>query len=302
MQPTSAAILAWFLATSLVGMDLASQQALVADFATKTYRCTATWNDAGLATLVLSHHDVDKKGQDGKPGIGDADILKLSGLASLSELTLIKQPITESGYAVLATLPQLTVFWQEYVPEGTKADFIAPLAACTGLKVLAIKHNFALANQVSPMASLPAYPALEKLVLDMSSATPEAVDFILRCPSIRHLELHRTVCGDADLERIIAGLPHLAELWLKPKAAKIGITHRSLRLLQAASELRILKLHQGNILPLPFADGLEYLVPMTALKELNLGGTGLRCDHPELALLRSARPDLVISGCTEAKP
>lgn len=287
---------------SLLALETPAQRALIEDFAAKTYRCQATWDEAGsLATLVLSHHGIDRKDQAEKPGIADDDILKLAGIASLRELTLVKQPITERGYAVVATLPQLTTFWQEYVPDGIAPDFTAPLRSCTGLKVLAIKHNFALNGKITPMADLPDQPDLERLVLDMSSATPEAIDFIVRCPKLRELQLHRTRIDGAGLARIVAALPHLETIWLKPEQNQAKLTCSDLRELRAASRLTTVALHQWGKRPLRFDDGLDHLAAMPGLVEVNFGGSGRSADDPDVAALAQARPDLRLTGLSERK-
>ena len=296
------ATLLMVIAGSLLALDAASQRALIEDFAAKTYRCQATWDDAGsLATLVLSHHGIDRKDQAEKPGISDDDVLRLSGIASLRELTLIKQPITERGYAVAASLPQLTTFWQEYVPDGTAPDFTAPLRSCTGLKVLAIKHNFALNGKVTPMADLPDMPDLERLVLDMSSATPEAVEFIVRCPNLRELQLHRTRIDRAGLARIVAALPLLETIWLKPEQSQAKLTCSDLRELRAAPRITTVALHQWGKRPLRFDDGLDHLAAIPGLVEVNFGGSQRSADDPDVAALAAARPDLRLTGLVEGK-
>ncbi|NJO56501.1 MAG: hypothetical protein HC834_09415, partial [Rhodospirillales bacterium] len=83
------------------------------------------------------------------------------------------------------------------------------------LKTLEIKHNFrlkqTLVDKLKPM------PELRRLVLDNESAGPSSVNFIISCPKIEELELHRTRIVEYDMCKILQNLKNLKILWIRPE-------------------------------------------------------------------------------------
>jgi hypothetical protein len=270
-------------------------------------------DDAGnVIALALSNHGVHKKAANAAPapGVRDGDLKKLLELPKLQMLFLEHQPLTNAGYQVLAQLPELTDLRLHYINSKLfreRAGYAYPLADAEAalvvnslrrpLTVLELKHCFAV-KDVSIDRFAP-QPELIKLELDTTFAGPEAVEFILSARKVRNLQLHRTTMSDADLVRVLQGLPDLEILELRPVGPKTRtkepITAKTLRGLARHRHLRAIFL--GIRWPgTAYENGLQHLATLPTLEVVDLHNAepAVPRDHAAVKRLHRTRPDLTI--------
>jgi hypothetical protein len=298
----------------LGGLTLAAedpaQKAIVDAFAAKCVMSKAVYDEAGnVRKLALSCHAAfhKDKSQPVPGGVNDAEFAAVLKLPRLEAIFLEKQPLSDRGYALLANLKELRDVRIHY-PMGVKskpaempptpatADFALFLNDLPPQRILQLKHSFSVPGD--GIGKLKLQPDLEHLEIDTICAGPAAVPFIVAAPKIRNLQVHRATWTDADLQKVLAGLPELEVLELKPnRMPNDPITGRSLRGLQNCSKLRLIQL-VGNWKELPFEGGLDAVVPLKALRQINIAPSdlkGLSIESPEIQKLHKARPDLLIN-------
>lgn len=150
------------------------------------------------------------------------------------------------------------------------------------------------------MEELKPQPGLRKLEIDTGWATSEAVEFIVKSPRIENLQLHRTAMTDQDLRTILAALPELRILEIRPHGQNRNkgtrITGASLQGLAHARKLECLamSLEWGEM---PYEGGLETLVGLEHLRQIDISPgdiKGFSIDDPAIRRLHEARPDIRI--------
>lgn len=272
-------------------------------------------NDQGeVVSLALSNLQSHRKAKDKavieNPGITDADLAELLQLTALRSLFLEKQALSAEGYAQLTKLPHLEdlrihypgdrfIFGHhDYPPiQPDFAVFVDRLS--DGLRHLELKHGFDVKGDGgSVLAALNPRPNLEKLELDTSFATSEALPFILSSPELVDLQLHRTSMTDSDMQQIFAALPKLRILELRPLAIKEDpISPNTLRGLKDHGSLERIYMNMNWGGPMTWEGGLEYLATIPSLKLISLGGykPRLTADDPAIVRFHQARPDVSIN-------
>lgn len=248
--------------------------------------------------LALSNHLGTARGKGGNPaatGLGSMHVPLLAGLTSLEALALEKQPLADADYAGLALLTRLEDVRLQYLDGKAGATRRAPLFINhlpRPLRVLEIKHCFSIDGGC--MGELKPQPALEKLELDTGFATPDAVPFICAARALRNLQLHRTSIGDEELARVVAALPQLETLLLRPqpRAGSPALTLGCLR--EVARLPRLQHLILGLTWDMLQPDGLRPLASCANLRQLDLALPGVGIDHPAVRDLHGLRPTLLI--------
>jgi len=287
--------------------DPTGQQKLAKALGAKVHRFQMRCDDSGdVAALVFINHPMYRRKRGEKRGIDDADMARLPSFPRLRMIHIERQPVSDAGVAVLRQFPDLehadfhymnSAFKDAGHPGRITPDFILAVNGCRKLRVLEVKHNFALRG--TSVHKLEGFPELRRLILDNDAAGPRALDLIARCPKITDLQLHRTTLTDAQFARLVGLVPDLEVLWLKPAYhLKPGerINHRSLRHLKALGKLRILSLQHRAMPPLPFDDGLGHLVAISSLERLELTPDVMKAVDPAaLTRFRAARPNLVVT-------
>ncbi len=269
-----------------------------------------TDDDGNVIKIGFSHHGgrFDREGKEDLPGITDEAVQKLAAFPKLEAVFFEHQKISNEGYMFLKNLPNLIdvrmhgVSHKQWTGEDGDAVATADHALVVNefqkpLKILQLKHNFGVPGS-GVMAQLEPQPELEFLELDTNFAQSDAVEFIKAAPKLRNLQLHRTTINDAELQEILAALPELEVLEVRPTGSVDSgepITGKSLRGLQGHENLR--QLHTSvNWGEIPFEDGLEHLVGIESLEyvELKSNNPKLTPESPQVRKLHEARPDLII--------
>jgi|GEM_PF-2336102 len=292
----------------------ADQLALFEQLAAKTYRADHAKDADGNITFVcFNQHDAFKKDNPGAPGLTDADLALLARFPGLQGLTLQRQPVTDAGLAVLASLPDLRVAslpdlkTNKAAPVKPTSLALKHLDGARHLQVLDLTHSFDMQKDPSVLQDLQGFPDLRVLVVDVGHADDfaEFFPFVQKSPRLERLKLHRTNFTEAQFAQILATLPNLKVLEIKPSGNTPGQnwSHTSLKLIAQHPNIDILRLIQKDALPLPWAGGLEHLVAAKNLKTFSFPNAGYeikgiedRMVTPEdLAKLQAARPDLKIN-------
>jgi hypothetical protein len=277
--------------------------------------------DAGgnVTHLAFSNHTAfwDKaKGEPPQPL--DAAVFRrhILSLPRLQAIAIEHQRFNDDDYALLGQLKELRDVRLHYL-WGTKRDGQAtkdaPLflnALPLPLTVLELKHNFAIEGGC--MEKLKPQPELEKLELDTGYCTNDAVPFIKQSPKIRNLQLHRTTITDDQFQEMLAALPNLEMLEVRPNGPKDNpITGRSLRGLKQNPKLMMVTMSL-QWKELPFEGGLDVFVDHPGIQFINIAPGDIKdfsLDHPAIQQLHQARPDILIrsggksiGGKPDAKP
>jgi hypothetical protein len=280
----------------------AAQRALVLAMARQVSMCAVRYDpDGQVALLWLSNHQIfdPKDGQD-RPGVDRALIARLDELPALRALLVHHQPLADQDFAVLARLPQLQGFSVEYhgnhqPPSGEASGaFMLHLKDLRALRTLHLKHLFKL--NTTEVDQLGPYPDLVCAELDNASAGPEAQCFLLGCPQLRDLELHRSHLSNQAIADLVDGgaLRELRRLALKPDG---GFDAGCLEHVARLPALERLEFHHWKI-PLPWEGGLEHLVDCASLRVIDLKNA-LPATDPAAGSLAQIRPEIELRGLAQ---
>ncbi len=234
------------------------------------------------------------------------DFSFLSGLKSLTSITLPPDKSTDATVATLTNLPGLTYFAVRDCPGFTDAALrdidrfpaLVVLAlngtpitdsGLASLKRLSALQNLTLQNTKitdAGLAHLKSLPKLSSVSLSQPGVTDEGVATISQISTLRNLHLTLPDATGKCLQHV-AKLPLLSSLSL----AIINMTEADLAALHGAKRLTALTL--GCI---PISDvGLEHLVRLQGLRNLSLNHPS-RVTVEQAKKLQAALPKCSISG------
>jgi hypothetical protein len=287
-------------------------------------RCVGSkilYDPAGnVVKLALSRHTGlrDQDPSSFPPGIDDERFADILNLTKLQAVFIEKMPLSDDGYALLGQLKQLRDVRIHYPAWALTQEnpsrhyrltdrFGTCLNHLPGLRVLQLKHIFRLDGD--GLAGIHPQPELEHLEIDTICAKPSAVPFISAARKLRNLQIHRCQWTDAHLQTVLAALPDLEVLELKPmKVPRDPITARSLAGLARCPKLKLLQL-TGDMGDLSFSSGLDVAAQLPALRQVNLLFPKITPDSDVVKQLHAARPDLLIrvagrsiGGAADQKP
>ncbi|MCP5541034.1 MAG: hypothetical protein H7A52_12905 [Akkermansiaceae bacterium] len=282
----------------------ASEQRRIADaFASRSVGSKVITDAEGNVTkLALSRHGAPD-GTLMPPGVGDAEFGDILRLPKLEAVFIEKMPLSDASYALLGQLGALKDVRIHYPTQSKPLPNSAPFTATDrfaqflnhlpGLRVLQLKHIFGMKGD--GMAGLAPQPELEHLEIDTVCAKASAVPFVVAAKKLRNLQVHRCEWTDADLQKVLAALPELEVLELKPNPMpEDPIAARSLRGLVNCPKLRLLQL-TGRWANLDYEGGLDMLASLSSLEQVNLVGfDDLTIQSESVQRLHLARPDLLI--------
>jgi hypothetical protein len=288
----------------------AEQRAVAERFCAKAVMSKVVYDDAGnVIKLAVSNHAAfwPHKDKPVPPGIDNELFREVLKLTKLQAIFLEKQPLSDESYALLKQLKALQDVRLHYpagvrakpaeaAPVPATADFALCINDLPGLKVLQLKHIFSVPGD--GIAKLKPQSELEHAELDTICSGPSAVPFLKAATKLRNLQVHRTSMSDAQLQEVLAALPNLEVLELRPNnQPKEGfITGRSLRGLKHCPKLRVLHISL-QWKELPWDGGLDVLATLPHLQQVVLAPSDLKelsVDSPQIRKLHEARPDLLI--------
>lgn len=297
------------------------QQRIAESFAGQCVGSRIIYDDFGnVVKLAISRHtgrndtDVSKL----PPGVSDAEFPDILLLPKLEAVFIEKMPLSDDSYALLGKLRHLTdvrihypVWARTQTPQGQHIRITDRFGQCVnqlpGLKVLQFKHIFRLDGD--GIRGLRPQPELEHLEIDTICAKSTAIPFIGAAARLRNLQVHRSRWTDAELQTVLASLPELEVLELKPdRVPTDSIGGHSLRGLQKCPKLRLLQL-TGQMAGMDDRSSLDALTTLPALQQLNLILKDITINSPAVQRLVQARPDLLVrindrtyGGQPEQKP
>lgn len=307
----SACLVLWMgilAAADLLPSPPAEQQGIFAELAAKTYLAKQAVDAEGnLVWVGFNHMEIYAKENPGAPGLGDDDLASIRHFHRLRGITLQGQPLSDAGYAILADFPELEVAGlpnpakspgrPKDQPQLCSRDFIRPLDACRKLKVLDLTHTFALDR--IPIDELQGFPELRFLSVDVGASDARLLAFLARCPRITNLRLHRTTLTNADLEKLLALLPELQSIEIKPDdrlPIDRRINHRALAALAEHPTLEVCAWSHRGALPMPWDDGLEHVLQARRWRGFSIPLEGEGAPQAEdLERLRREFPELQIN-------
>lgn len=233
-----------------------------------------------------------------KPGIDDEAFAAVLKFPKLRAIFLEKQPLTDAGYALLKQLPELKDVRLHHINDkqfadtlkGATSDAILIANDMPNLKTLEIKHCFGLqednSDELKPQAEL------EKLEIDVPWSKEKVVPFVLGCPKVKNLQLHRTSITNEQLAAIGKTLGELELIELRP-AWPANLTAAGLAGLREHPKLRavLLSLDWG---PLPWENGLQHLAIIPNLEYVEINVKGITPDSEGIEQLRQMRPDITV--------
>jgi hypothetical protein len=213
---------------------------------------------------------VNPNGKD-LPQLTDADLPWLLKLPHLKFLKLDGMLITGRGYWSLAALTQLEYLGLHHIDRkelGDTLDPTCPLVAneLPNLRRFDYKHNFRMRDV--PVGKLRGSAKLEYLHLDNACCESSIVAFIIACPNLTRLELHRTGISSADLARVLQANPKITDIRIRPRDAK-GLQPGDLKQLQALPELKNLCFGgHYNSMVFTYQDDLAPLTRISTLRTI----------------------------------
>ena len=276
------------------------QQKLAESIAGKAAKSEITTDSNGNVTgLFFSNHKMWEKENPGPGGITDEEMKLIINFKNLRSFKIERQQVTTSGCESLKDCPEIRELKFHYMANkfatSDREDLIDPDFMLVAnhfkdqLEVLEIKHNFKLngtvINQLLPM------PKLKKLVLDNESAHSLAVPYILSCPNVEDLRLHRTLIKAGEMKKILRELRNLKVLWIRPSGDYPDkIDYKIMKDIGQLKDLEqlMLKLDFGTI---PFEDGFEHLVHLKKLKRLQIS-EDVDPNSKAVTLFLEKRPDV----------
>lgn len=259
--------------------------------------------EGNVTKLAISNHDASRqeKIQPLPEPLSAENFRRVVDLAKLEAIGLEMQQLGDAELALLGQLPELRDVRLHYMwgrKKGGTATEDAPLFInnlARPLRVLELKHNFSIEGGCMP--KLKPQPELEKLELDLGYATNDAVPFIVAAPKLRNLQLHRTTISDERFQEVLAALPALEMLEVRPLGGgENPITGKSLRGLRANPRLQLVRLGM-NWKQLPFEGGLDVFVDHPGIRYLVLEPSDPKAftlDDPAIQELHAKRPDIRI--------
>lgn len=283
-----------------------AQRRIAEAFASKCVGSKIVYDDLGnVVKLALSRHTSMKEEDVSKlpPGVTDTEFNDILELPGLEAIFLEKMPLSDESYALLGRLTHLKDVRIHYpawsktqTPDGRSINITDRFGECInqlpGLRVLQFKHIFRLDGD--GLTGLRFQSELEHLEIDTICAKSSAVPFIAAATKLKNLQVHRCEWTDGELQAVLAALPEVEVLELKPnKVAKDPICGRSLRGLKQCSKLRCIQL-TGQFTDLPFEEGLDVLMQLPSLRQLNLIFQDVQKDNTVVKRLHEALPDLLI--------
>jgi hypothetical protein len=197
------------------------QLATVKRLAALVCRMNVTYDEAdNVVALNFSNHPIACGPSVMPRGLTDEHARELLQFPELKRVRFEKMPmaLTAAGYQTLARIPGLEAALFAYVLGDP--TFMHAVRDHRHLKVLELKHLFQIEG--TRLAELPSYDELRVLELDVDSAArAAAVPFIKRHPKLISLQLHRTTITNADMGEIVAAVPDLEGLELKPAGSSL---------------------------------------------------------------------------------
>jgi hypothetical protein len=168
-----------------------------------------------------------------RPQLTDAELPLLGKLPNLKFLKLDGMLITGKGYWSLKELKQLEYLGLHAIDRkelGEKVDPTCILVAneLPNLRRFDYKHNFRIRRV--PADKLKGTQKIEYLHLDNAGSKSSIVPFILACPNLKRLELHRTGITPKDLAKIVAANKKLTDIRIRPQNDR-GLQPSDLKLL-----------------------------------------------------------------------
>lgn len=281
-----------------------AQKEAAAALAAAVVASEIVYDDEGnVVKIALSNHTGTPRGKAGNadaPGLTPELFQRLLELPHLEAIAIEKQPVGDESYALLGQLKKLRDVRLQYLDRDlATADapmFINELPE--PLEILEIKHNFGIDGGC--MEKLKPQPELVKLEIDTDYASPEAVAFIQGSPKIRNLQIHRTTMTDEDLQQVLAALPELEILEVRPnKEQENAITTRSLRGLANNPKLQVFRgsIRWGEIV---YEGGLDVFEQLPGVVQIDFSPSDYKegdiLEHPAIRKLHEARPDILING------
>ena len=257
-----------------------------------------------ITHLAFSNHDnlrKDKSIPTPEP-ISATTFRRILELPHLQAIALEHQKLGDADLALIGQLKNIhdvRLHNLRGAKKGGTATADAPLFINNlpmPLTVLELKHNFSIDGGC--MEKLKPQPALIKLELDTGYCTNDAVPFIQAATKLRNLQLHRTTISDSNFRGMMASLPHLEILEIRPSNKYPDpITGTSLQALAANPKLQVLKLSLFWT-TLPFENGLDVFVKHPGIKFLVISPSDLKeltVNSPAIQALHAARPDIRIT-------
>jgi hypothetical protein len=177
-----------------------------------------------------------------RPQLTDADLPMLGKLPNLKFLRLDGMLITGKGYWSLKELKQLEYLGLYAIDRKEMGDKVDPTCILVAnelpnLRRFDYKHNFRIRRV--PADKLKGTEKIEYLHLDNAGSRSSIVPFILACPNLKRLELHRTGIMPKDLAKIVAANKKLTDIRIRPQNDR-GLQPSDLKLLTALPALETL--------------------------------------------------------------
>ena len=184
---------------------------------------------------------VNEGGKD-LPQLADADLSELFKLPHLRFLKLDNMMITGAGYRSLKDLKQLEYLGLHGIDRKELGDAVDPTCILVAnelpnLRRFDYKHNFRMREV--PVEKLRGNDRLEYLHLDNACCESSIMPFILGCPNLTRLELHRTGLTAHDLARIVNTNGKLTDIRIRPRDDR-GLQPEDLALLKQLPALATL--------------------------------------------------------------
>lgn len=276
--------------------DNYEQQSLAKSLGEKVQRFEMWTDDDGDVTgLIFINHQALTKSVGVKPGITDADLLKLAHFPELKTANIEAQPIGDAGLKVLRRFPDLKQVGFHYMGKAKGAhaspDFITVIDGMRDLEIIEIKHNFRM-KAINVQKLKGPFPNVWRLVLDTPLTAEQTMHMIRLCPNVTDLQLHRTDVTAKQLAEIGGLLPNLQVLWLKPRQ---GITADQLTALKSFHRLRIFS-PQSFKKVVPYRAGWDALIALPRLKRLEITDASRKQNAAAVSRLQQQLPKLQIES------
>ncbi|MFP4379030.1 MAG: hypothetical protein ACLFUS_00895 [Candidatus Sumerlaeia bacterium] len=237
--------------------------------------------------LFLSHKNAYKEdaqwlgqlvkeieGSKDAPQITDADMPLLLKLPDLIYLKFQGQMVSGEGYQLCAQMRQLeylglhTVDSKELTEAGIEKDPDCILLAnqLPNLRRFDYKHNFRLSEL--PVDQLKGSDKMEYLMLDNALCESSVVPYILDCPKLNRLELHRTNITADDLRKIVATNTSIEDIRIRPQDDK-KLQPADLKIIEDLPKLHTLCFGGNyNRMDFDYEKDLQFLTEMATLKTI----------------------------------
>jgi hypothetical protein len=205
------------------------------------------------------------------PELTDADLPLLRKLPHLRFLKFQGQLVSGAGYAGLADLKQLEYLGLHSIDRKELGDKVDPTCILVAnelpnLRRFDYKHNFRIRH--APAEKLKGTPKLEYLHLDNACCGPSVVPFILACPNLTRLELHRTAVTPDDLAKIVETNTKITDIRIRPRDAR-GLQPGHLKLVGKLPALETLCFGGNyNRMDFDYERDLAFLADMPTLKTI----------------------------------